>query len=116
MKLAFRNKIFGGYSEKDVEILFNLGALESLCRDLQIEFWQIDAYTRKNNYDFMCALLFHGYVTACKERYQKPKYDKLQAIIWYEKISQTAKDELGRLMLDLSGDIKKMAGPKKKVN
>jgi hypothetical protein len=118
MKVFFKNKWSRGYHEKEITVVLNFGTLEPLCRDLGIEFHQLDEYTKKNNFDFMCLLLYWGYITACRERYQKPKYTKTQAIVWYSLISKEAEAELKQLLIDLSGSIQKMAKPtsKKKVN
>lgn len=121
MKLAFKNKWGSGYSEKDVPILLRFGAIESLCMELGIDFFQIDGYIKKNNYDFMSGLLWHGYLFAMFEDLKTNKkakiiYTEVDAIFWWENISQKSKDELNKKMIELSGEIKKMAGPKKKVN
>jgi hypothetical protein len=115
MKLAFKNKLFG-YSEKEVEITLNIGTLEALCKDLKIEFWQIGAYAKNEVFDFRCDLLWHGYITACKDRYEKPKYTKVNAILWNDHMSNEALLEFNEKMKVLFGEITKMSGSKKKVN
>lgn len=115
MRVAFKKR-FGGFKEKEIDILLNFGMLQSLCADLGIEFWQIDASIKKDSYSFMTALMYWGYVTDCKEHYRKPEYTKEQAIIWYEHLSVIARKELEQKMIDLSGEIKKISGPKKKVS
>lgn len=119
MKLAFRNWTYG-FSEKEVEITLNIGTLEAVCKSLGIEFWQIADEVKKNNFDFTVELLYQGYITACKDRYQKPKYDKVKAILWNENLSKEASKEFLGKMTDLFGEITKMSGVKtgvkKKVN
>jgi hypothetical protein len=114
MKLAFRNKFFKGFTKKEVDILLNLGTLESLCKDLEIDFWQMDEYAKKDNYDFMVNLLYCGYIADCKEHYKKPKYTLTQAFIWFENMSYEAKNELNEKMVELSGEIQKMSSRSKK--
>lgn len=118
MKLAFRNKWGFGFSEKEVDVKFNLGTLESVCKALEIEFWQISDTVKKNNFDFTVELLYQGYITACKDKYQKPKYDLVHAAYWYDQMSKTAQDDFKVLMTELFGEISKMSKEKgkKKVN
>lgn len=120
MKLLFKNKWRKGYYEKDVDIVLNFGTLEPLCCELGIEFNNMDEFAKSNSFDFMTALLWHGYISACKENYKKPEYTKVQSIIWYAKISKESEAELKQLLTELSGSIVRMAGKKntskKKVN
>ena len=117
MKLAFKNWSIG-FTEKEVKVTFNLGTLESVCKALNIEFWQISDEVKKNNFEFTVELLYQGYITACKDSYQKPKYNRLNACIWNENMSKGATKELMQKMTDLFGEITKMSGKqsvKKKV-
>jgi hypothetical protein len=130
MKLAFLTR--KGYKEKDVDIVLNFGTLESLCRDLNIDFFQIDIIAKKDRVLFMTNLLYHGYLTNYQEcftevrkkgklfawlfLFRNPLYDKVNALIWYEKMSQEAQKELTQKMIALSGEIKKLSGSKKKVS
>jgi hypothetical protein len=93
MRLAFKNKYSFGYSLKEVEITLNLAAIESACKELNIELWQMPDYARKNAFDYMTELLYAGYIIACKDRYKKPKWSKINAIFWNEQMSITARDE-----------------------
>lgn len=114
MKLKFKRLRFG-FTEKEVEILLNIGTLEAVCRSLEIEFWQIADEIKKNNFDFIVELLYQGYITACKERFRRPKYDRVKATIWYEHMSKESQKEYFQMMTDLFGEITKMSGVKKKV-
>jgi hypothetical protein len=114
MRLAFKNYGFG-FSEKEIEITLNLGTLEAVCKSLGIEFWQISDEIKKNNFDFTVELLYQGYITACKDRYKKPKYGYEKAIIWNENLSKSAQKEFLDKMTALFGEITKMAGSKKKA-
>jgi hypothetical protein len=93
MKLAFKNKYSFGYSLKEVEIVVNMAAIELACQELKINFWQMSDFARKNAFDYMTELLYASYITACRIKYQKPKYGKEKAIIWNENMSATAKQE-----------------------
>jgi len=114
MKLAFKNFSFG-FSVKEVEITLKIATLEALCKDLNIEFWQIGEQVKKNDFDFRLELLWQGYITACKDRYEKPKYGKEKAVIWNEYLSKEALKEFTKKTNNLYGDISKMSGVKKKV-
>ena len=113
MKLAFKNRLFG-YSEKEVDITLKIATLESLCDDNNLEFHDLGDTKKISEFDFMSELLYHGYLIACKDKFQKPKYTKTQAILWNENLSQTARIELRLMMTELTGKSNKMAGVKKK--
>jgi hypothetical protein len=115
MKLAFKRKFGFGFSEKDVEITLNIGTLEAVCEALNIAFYQISASLKNNDFDFLSELLFQGYITACKNKYQKPKYNPLHSIIWREYLSVESQKELQQKITVLFGDIEKTTGVKKKV-
>jgi len=107
MKLAFKRIGAFGFYEKDIPIIFNLGVLEAVAKFLEIEFYQINDISRDQSYDFIAALLYQGYIAACKDRYKKPKYSFAHAVIWKEYISQSAQKELLDMMDELWGQIKK---------
>jgi hypothetical protein len=113
MKLAFKRLGFG-FTEKEVPISLKIGTLEDLCKELEIEFWQIGDVVKKNDFDFMSELLYQGYITACKESYTKPKYDRIKATIWNEHLSKESSKELMELMTALFGQITKMSQVDKK--
>ncbi len=119
MRLAFKNGFSFGYSEKEVNVTLNIGTLEAVCKALEIEFWQITDEVKKNNFDFTVELLYQGYITACKEKFRKPKYDRAKAILWHEHMSKAAQKEFMEKMTELFGAIAKMGKPdrslKKKV-
>lgn len=102
--------------ERDIEITLNIATLEALAKDMGIELYQISERTKKDPHVFMIGLLYHGYITACKDRYEKPKYGKINAMLWYEKMSKEAQEELLEKINLLSGDIEKMSGKKKSKN
>ena len=112
MRLAFKN--WGiGYSEKDVPIVLKIGTLEDVCKAFGIEFWQISEKIKEEGFDFSIELLWQGYLTACKESFKKPRYKKIQAIIWYEHLSQSAQKEFSALASDLFGKVTETSTKKK---
>jgi hypothetical protein len=113
MKLAFKNRLFG-YSEKDVPVEINILTLKNVCKELGIDFYGIDLLKKKEPFDFMCEFLFQAYISACKESFTKPKYTRLNAIIWYENLSQTAQKELAKLISDFYSEWKEITKDKKK--
>jgi hypothetical protein len=112
MKLAFKRLAFG-FTEKDVPILLKIGTLEDVCTELKIEFWQISDYIQKEDFEFSVEVLYQGYLTACKERFQKPKYDRVKATIWHEHMSQSAQKEYVQMMTELLGKVTKTFTKKK---
>ena len=113
MRLAFKNRFSFGYSLKEVEITLNIATLEALCEDNELEFYDIGNDKKITPYDFMTELLYHGYITACKNKYKKPGYTKTQAIIWNENLSQTARKELQVKINELVGKTTKLTSKKK---
>jgi len=128
MKLAFKNR-FIGYSEKDIDIILNIGTLEAVCKSLDIEFWQISDAIKNKGFDFSVELLYQGYLSACKLKYETskkrfertPKYTLFHAAYWHEHLSKEAQKELLEKMNVLLSGISKMSkstqkGSKKKVS
>lgn len=121
MKLAFKNRFSAGYNYKEVPIELNIGTLESVCEMLNIDFWQIGKTIKDKDYDFLVALLYQGYLTACKEAYIRsgkssyptPEYSFLHAAVWYEYLPQDSQREFVGMMQALLGKLKR--GDKKKV-
>jgi hypothetical protein len=108
MKLTFKRRAFGFY-EKEVEITLTIGTLESVCKALGIEFYQIADEIKKNNFDFSCELLFQGYIQSCKDSYRKPKYERAKAIVWMEYMSKETQREFIEKMTELFGTVTKTA-------
>jgi hypothetical protein len=106
MRLSFKNWGFG-YSEREVPITLKIGTLEDVGKSFDIEFWQIGEVMKKESFDFMVELLYQGYLTACKESFKKPKYTRLNAIIWQEHLSVKSQNELYALLQELLGRLKK---------
>jgi hypothetical protein len=101
-------------TERPVEIILRVGTLEDVCDELMIDFWQIKDFMNKNDFDFSHLLLYHGYLTACQKRYEKPIYTKQQAAIWYEFMSTTEKKKFIQEIGSLFGKLVKSYKPVKK--
>jgi len=99
--------------EREIEITLIIATLEALTKDMGIELYQISERIKKESHIFMIELLYHGYIIACKDRYEKPKYNKTNAIFWYEKMNKESQSELLEKINLLSGDIERMSGKKK---
>ncbi len=105
-----------GYKEIPIEVIIRQGTLEDLCDDLGIEFWQIKDFIATNEFDFSHLLLYYGYITACQRRFERPKYTKLNAIIWYEKMSLTERKKFHDETIVLFGKaVKTWKSDKKKA-
>ena len=112
MKLAFKNWSIG-YSEKDVPITLKIGTLEDVGKSFNLEFWEIGEVMRTESFDFMVELLYQGYLTSCKESFKKPKYTRINAIIWQEHLSVKSQKELYTMLQELLGRLKKTEVKKK---
>jgi hypothetical protein len=105
MKLAFKKRFGAGYFEREVPVMLNIGTLEAVCDMLKIEFHQIGESLKERDYDFIVALLYQGYITACKDRYEKPEYSLLHAAVWHEYMSQKSQQEFVKMMQGLLGKM-----------
>ena len=114
MRLPFKRRFGLGYKEKEIPILFNIGTLEAACKMLGIELYQIKDQAKEKEYDFILALLYQGYITACKEQYRKPKYKFHHAVVWKEYISATSQEELKGMITELFGYMNSTITDKKK--
>jgi len=116
MKLAFKNKYSFGYSVKEVEIVVNMASIELACNELKINFWQMSDFATKNPYDYMVELLYASYIIACQKKYQKPKYTKVNAIIWNENMSLQARKEFSdKINVFVAGITNPEKGKKKEL-
>lgn len=100
LRLPFRK--MGLTVERDVDFLFNIASLESACERLGIEFYQMSEVPQQ---DFILAVLFEGYLTACRYKYKKPKYNFAHAVYWMEYMNRTEMAAFTKYMQDLMGKI-----------
>lgn len=112
IKLPFKKSF--GYTEKEVPILINMGTLENVCVMLEVEFGDLSDSLKEKGTDFFVAIMYQGYLSACKEVYQKPKYTFHHAVIWQEHISQGSMKKLLRMVETFIGKYK-ITDSKKKV-
>lgn len=98
---------------KGSSIDFKIGTLEDIHTSEGLEFQQIIDMIKKDTTRFMVLMLYHGYITACKESYKKPRYSEVHAAYWYENLSQKARKEFGEKMVILTGEVSQMTGKKK---
>ena len=113
MKVAFNT--LWGYKEKEIEVTINIGTLEAASKGLGIEFFQVSKSMQDDIRNFSIEILWQGYITACKNRYKKPKYTRSHAMIWYEKMSKEATKEFVDKMTGLFGELTKASVSKKKI-
>jgi hypothetical protein len=113
MRLSFKRLGFG-FVEREVPVLLKMGTLEDFCDAFEIDFWQIQDL-KLTEFDFNVELIWQGYLTACRQTYKKPKYDKVKASIWIEHMSQTSKVEWIKMISELMGRIKETTVKKKEA-
>jgi hypothetical protein len=93
------------FREKEVPFLFKIMTLEMTCDDLGVEFGGL--FSRPNAEEEVYeALIWNGYLAACKEMYKKPKYSKIQSIFWADHLSVDTRKKLVEEVRKLLGTIK----------
>lgn len=109
---------WGRVREIDVPFLFKIMTLELVCEYLKIPIQDLfeESTVRHENMSF--ALVWCGYLAACKDTYQKPKYSEKDAKVWDEYMKKSSRDLLAKSMADLFGSLtregKEEEGVKKK--
>ena len=117
MRVIFKNKL-GGLREKNIDFNLNLGTLEATCRVFDCDLWNMKAAmekAQKEGRDFSVELLYQAYISACKDRYDKPNYTIEHAKVWKEYMSTGSQKELNRMMTELFGQIEKATVKKKQA-
>jgi hypothetical protein len=109
LKVPMKRGLF--YREVELDFVFNIGTIEAACDRLKIEFWQMGEH---DSYDFTLAILLEGYLSACKEKYKRPKYGIGHAAYWMEHMSRGEAVKFATCMQDLMGKLKEGVGQKKK--
>jgi hypothetical protein len=105
LRVPFKRGII--FREKNVPFLFKIMTLEMISDSLGQEFGEI--FSKKNaDTDVYEAIIWNGYLAACKETYKKPKYNEIQAHYWANYMSaetrQILVEEVKKLMGFLVGD------------
>ena len=103
LNVPFKSR-WSGINVKEVDFLFNIGTIEAACDRLGIEFWQMAEH---DSYDFTLALLYEGYLTACRFKFVKPKYTFAHAVIWLENMSRAESQVFAKYMAELMGKVQK---------
>jgi len=95
------------FREKDIDFIFNIGALEYATEViLGCDLWEAE---KQDQYDVSIAVLYAAYITACKSRYKKPKYGLGHAAVWVDNMSKVSQETYIKAMKELTG---KMTGKK----
>ena len=109
-------KTLGIKHTKKVDIVFNLGTLEDICKDANIEFYEVGDYIKSNGVMFSMLLMYHGYMAGCKYNKVKPKYTMEHVKIWVNNITAMEQAKILTLiegMFDIMNNTK--ADSKKKA-
>ena len=115
MKMIFARGWGLGMIEKEVPMTLNLGVLESTCKALGFDFWQIPERVKQSREDFTQELIYQMYIGNCKDRYQKPKYTRTHAKIWFKYLKPDTQKELIDMISNLWGNIEKASVKKKEA-
>jgi len=115
MKMIFARGFGLGMVEKEVPVTLNLGVLETTCKALGFDFWQIPELIKKSREDFTLELIYQMYIGACKDRYQRPKYTRTHAGIWYKYMVPETQKELLDMITELWGNLEKASVKKKEA-
>ena len=95
--------------EKDVDFMFTTGALEYTTKNiLGIELYQIADYLKgeiNGDYDLNVAVLYGAYYYSCMRRFKKPKYKLSHAVVWYEYMSTSSREQFTKAFVDLLGEL-----------
>jgi len=92
--------------KKPVKIVFNLGTLEDICNEAQIEFYEVGDYLSKNGADFSRLLLYYGYLSGCKYDRSRPRYTMNNAAYWVNNITAIEQAKIFTLIKDMFDTIK----------
>jgi hypothetical protein len=111
LKVPFRLGRF--IIEKEVDFIFKIATLEIATLEiLKIDLNQI---TTKSADEVNIAVLYAGYITACKDSYKKPKYKESHAAFWAEQWSKKTENDFRRALSEMIGSWQTIGEDKKKV-
>ena len=112
MKIKLPFKFGKVIFEKDVELTFKLAALEVATLDiLGCDLWGVSEFPIEQ---VNTAILFAAYVTACKDKYHKPKYSLSDAEFWISHMNKDSQLEFAKAIAELMGSMKKTEGKEEK--
>ena len=99
INLPFRK--FGFNYRRPVNIVLNLGTLEDICNEAQIEFHEVGDFITENGVEFSRLLLYHGYLNACKYDRKKPKFKYNQSLRWASNITAVEQAKIFSLVKEM---------------
>jgi hypothetical protein len=85
--------------EREVPFLFKIMTLELIADYLKIPLEKIFEEETVRSEKMTMAIIWCGYLAACKELYHKPKYKEAHAEKWNEYMQKATRD---KLMVDVS--------------
>jgi len=98
--------------EKELDFEFKIATLECATMDvLKCDLWEIG---KQNPYDLNIAILYAGYVIACKDKFKRPKHTFEQAIYWFQHMSSDSHKEFLSACTELMGQLQKGNGKEEK--
>jgi len=94
--------------EKEVEVTFKFATLEVATLDvLGCDLWGVTDYPAER---VNVAILYAAYITACKDKYKKPKYNEVDAAFWVQHMSKESELAFYKSITELLGKYKKQEG------
>lgn len=112
IKLKVPFKTWRLLTEKDVDFVFKIATLE--CATNEVLKCGLQDIGKQNPYDLNTAILYAGYIIACKDKYKRPKYKLEHAIFWMQHMSTESRTCFTGACLELLGEMKSVKGEKKK--
>jgi len=91
--------------EKEVPFLFKIMTLEMIADYLKIPMEDLFKEENLRSEKMPLALVWCGYLAACKESYRKPKYKEIEAVKWNEYMPKGSRDLLTKAMGELLGNL-----------
>jgi hypothetical protein len=104
IKMPFKNGFI--FREREVPFLFKIMTLEIVADEMGMEFGEIFSSAGNAEIHVYTELLWAGYIAACKESYEKPKFSREQGIFWAEFMPASARQIVLREIEELMGKMK----------
>jgi hypothetical protein len=93
--------------EEEVPFLFKIMTLELICEYFKIPIEELFEEKTVNHENMSLALVWCGYIAACKDLYKKPRYTVKDAKRWDEYMPKSSRDMIGLEVAKLFGNISK---------
>jgi len=91
--------------EKEVDVTFKFATLEIATLEiLGCDLYDVTDYPAER---VNVALLYAAYITACKDKYKKPKYNESDAAFWIQHMSKESELLFYKSITGLLGKYKK---------